>query len=177
MALDRRFKFRQGLSSLYLPYYDQLCADLPDEWQPYQGLRTIDEQTNLWRQGREIPGPNATKERPLGDTVTDAQGGFSPHNYGCATDWTIFVNGKPQWMKLSDPRWKVYQNAIMKARLKWGGDWNMNGKSEDERRKDFPHNELPIACSWRHVREVYAKLGMRSAQEKIEAANLLALKG
>jgi hypothetical protein len=155
---ERRGKIRPGLSSLYLPFYDALCAALPDEWAPFQGLRTVEEQNNLFALGRSKPGK----------IVTKAQGGSSPHNYGCATDWTIFVDGKPVWMKPEDPRWQVYADAIRKAGAQWGGDWNNNGQWRDERFLDMPHNELPINCSWKHVYVEFSKNGMRAAQEYIE---------
>jgi hypothetical protein len=157
---QRRAKIRQGLSSLYVKHYDALCGLLPPEWAPYQGLRSIEVQAQLWKQGRVTPGPKITNAKP----------GQSPHNYGCASDWTIFEDGKPVWMTKDDPRWRVYANAIEKVGLRWGADWNMNGKIDDERFLDLPHNELPIDCSWTHVYGVFTKNGMRAAQEHIEKA-------
>lgn len=160
--MERRARFRQGLSSLYLPYYDALCGVLPPPWQPYAGLRTMDEQARIWAQGRSSPGK----------IVTNAGAGESAHNYGCASDWTVFDDhGNPVWMVASDPRWKEYQDALEKVQLRWGGDWNGNGRQDDEHFIDDPHNELVIACSWRHVAQVLAQNGMRAAQEKIEEAH------
>lgn len=156
--MERRTRFRQGLSSLYLPYYDALCNLLGPEWQPIQGLRTVEEQDRLYAQGRSTPGK----------IVTWAKGGTSPHNYGCATDWVVFEDGKPVW-DLPMERWREYQNAIEKVGLRWGADWNRNGLTEDEKKIDLPHNELVITCSWKHVYHVLAKTGMRAAQEHIEA--------
>lgn len=156
MLTDRRSKFRKGLSSLYLPYYDALCGILPDYWQPYQGLRSIDEQDLLYAQGRSRPGP----------IVTWSKGGTSAHNYGCATDWVRFEGILPLW-NLKD--WTEYQQALEKVGLKWGADWNQNGRSDDETKIDRPHNELVIACSWRHVHQILNAQGMLAAQQHIEA--------
>ncbi len=155
---ERKVKFRKGLSSLYLPIYDFLCQELTPEWAPFRGFATFDEQTALYNQGRTTPGPK----------VTNASAGMSPHNYGCATDWTIFEDGKPLWMKIEDFRWRTYQQALEKIGARWGADWNRNGDSRDEHFIDGPHNELPIDCSWRHVALEYSKNGMRAAQEYIE---------
>ena len=154
---ERRIKFRQGLSTLYQPVYDALCAALPEEWAPFQGLRTVAAQDLLFAQGRVSPGPK----------VTNAKGGQSPHNYGCATDWTIFVGGQPVWLPRKDPQWAVYVAACIKAGARWGGDWNGNGV-EDKSDFDRPHNELSIECAWAQVNLVLIKNGMRSAQEYIE---------
>ena len=143
----RRSKFRQGLSTLYLPFYDELCERLPMEWNPYSGLRTFDEQTALWNQGR------ITK----GSIVTNAKAGESAHNYGCASDWTIWENDNPIWMHKDDPRWAVYFSAIDKAALKKGSDFG-----------DTDHNEVLIACDWPHILIAFNVGGMVAAQQKIE---------
>jgi len=52
-----------------------------------QGLRTFEEQNELYKEGRTKPS----------QVVTNAKGGQSNHNYGLAVDLCPFVNGKPQW--------------------------------------------------------------------------------
>jgi hypothetical protein len=150
---DRRTKFRKGLSSLYLPYYDALCAELPPEWAPYYGFRSFNQQDNLFALGRTIA--------PIGKqhTVTNARGGESPHNYGCATDWILWEDGKPIWAKSDDPRWLVYVDAVKRVGLRPGAEFSI---------VDCPHNELKISCSWKHVLLAYNQNGMTSAQEHIE---------
>lgn len=32
--------------------------------------------------------------------------------------------------------------AALKIKVRWGGDWNRNGRSDDEHFKDFPHIEI-----------------------------------
>lgn len=154
---ERKVRFRKGLSTLYLPIYDFLCQELPPEWAPFQGIRTVDEQDQIYMLGRTRPGK----------IVTNAKGGQSPHNYGCATDWTIFLAGQPQWMGDKDLRWLAYSQAIEKVGARWGGDWSGTHGSN---RTDFdkPHNELKIDCSWVHVYLEFAKNGMTAAQQYIE---------
>lgn len=159
--MTRREQFRKGLSTLYLPYYDALCETLPEEFQPYCGLRTFDEQAILYSKGRSSPGKIVTNSRP----------GQSPHNYGCASDWCLIVDKMPFWPIMGDSFWKEYQQACEKVGLRWGGDWNRNGRSDDERFIDFPHNELVISCSWKHILMAHAQGGMLAAQQKIEVAH------
>ena len=130
---ERRPKFRAGLSALYLPFYDKLCAEMGPYWQPFYGLRTFAEQDALYAQGRSVPG----------SIVTNAKGGESPHNYGCASDWTLWdVSGNPIWMTAKDDRWKTYIDAIAKVGLYSGSLFTD---------VDFPHNELHIQVSWPKV--------------------------
>lgn len=144
--MSRREKFRRGLLSLYLPYYDALCNELPDAWQPTAGYRSITEQNELYAKGRTAPG----------QIVTWAKGGTSAHNYGCATDWAFFENGKPVWS--DDMRiWAPYLNACDKVGLKKGADFG-----------DKPHNELAIAVSWREVYKTLIEHGEEEAQTFLE---------
>ena len=147
LCMNRRDKFKQGLNSLYLPYYEALCLALPDEWQPYSGLRTFDEQTRLWNQGRNAPG----------GIVTNAKAGESAHNWGCGTDWTIWVNNLPVWMSKSDERWKEYIEAVVKVGLRSGEEFG-----------DIDHNELKISCSWPAILHVFSAQGSIAAHQKIE---------
>jgi peptidoglycan L-alanyl-D-glutamate endopeptidase CwlK len=47
------------------------------------GLRTYAEEDELFTHGRTAPGP----------VVTDAHGGYSNHNFGCAVDCYPFLTG------------------------------------------------------------------------------------
>ncbi len=76
-----------------------------------QGLRTFQEQNELFKQGRSKPG----------QIVTNAKGGQSNHNYGLAVDLCPFVNGKPQWNDNNG----FIRIGVEAARqgLDWGGSW------------------------------------------------------
>ena len=149
MSEARRAKFRQGLHHLYLPIYDALCAELPEDWQPFWGVRTFDEQAQIYAQGRTLPGA----------IVTDAEAGESPHNYGCASDWTLFVDKKPLWIALNDSRWAAYQHACANVGARWGGQF---------KHQDRYHNELPINVRWAEIGENYKSKGLNAALTMIE---------
>lgn len=140
--MDRREKFRKGLNRLYLPYYDSLCGVLDEKWQPFFGVRSIPDQDHLYAFGRTIPNSKI---------LTRAKGGESPHNYGCASDWTVFSNGTPLWPAASDKIWQEYQQAIEKVGSRWGADWDGDGYLDEKGLIDCPHNELRIAGTWRQV--------------------------
>jgi peptidoglycan L-alanyl-D-glutamate endopeptidase CwlK len=153
--MTRRQKFRKGLHPLYLPIYDSICTLLPDEFQPYFGLRSFEMQTKLYAKGRT----------EAGSIVTYARAGQSPHNYGCASDWCIWDdNGTvtlrddiPQWNK-KDPKWGTYKWACQKSGGKWLG----------ESMGDYPHNELSLAVPWGRVKIAYDAGGMDEALKFIE---------
>lgn len=115
-----------------------------------QGLRTIQEQNNLYAQGRTKPGA----------IVTNAKGGSSFHNYGLAIDFAILVDkdGNGTYDELSwDIKkdndkdgvadWLEVVNTFEAAGWEWGGKWSSI--------KDYPHLQKTFGYSWQHLLEKY----------------------
>jgi peptidoglycan LD-endopeptidase CwlK len=74
-------------------------------------MRDKESQNALYAQGRTAPGR----------IVTNAKGGESFHNYGCAFDFVPIVNGKAQW---DDIRTFEKCGAIAESLgLEWAGNW------------------------------------------------------
>jgi peptidoglycan LD-endopeptidase CwlK len=85
------------------------------------GLRTYDEQNDLYAQGRTKPG----------NIVTNARGGYSNHNFGIAFDIGVFEGTK----YLDDsPKYKAVGALGMDLGLEWGGNWKTI--------QDEPHFQL-----------------------------------
>lgn len=90
-----------------------------------QGLRTWQEQDQLYAKGRTVP--------PIGKAfvVTNAKGGQSYHNFGLAFDIVVLDSvGKADW-DTSHPGWSVAANIGKSVGLEWGGDFKSI--------KDLPH--------------------------------------
>lgn len=134
--MTKRLQIRAELNELYIPIYDALCNQLPEYFQPIAGFRSFSSQDSLYAKGRTEPGL----------IVTRARGGQSPHNYGCATDWALFEDGKPVW-EIRDKRWKEYESACAKAGALWGGTFG-----------DYPHNELALKVRWKEICKIYESL-------------------
>lgn len=145
---NKREYYKKGLSPLYLPYYQALCDNLDNYWQPYCGYRSIEDQVKLYAIGRM----GKEGEKP----VTKAKGGESAHQYGCGSDWCIWVYNKPEWNK-KNKKWIELEQACAKAGLLWGGLFG-----------DWPHVELSIKVSWKEVNQVRIKEGDAAAQEFIK---------
>lgn len=85
------------------------------------GLRTYDEQNDLYAQGR-------TKS---GKIVTNARGGYSNHNFGIAFDIGVFEGSR----YLDDsPKYKAVGLLGTDLGLEWGGNWKTI--------QDEPHFQL-----------------------------------
>lgn len=98
-----------------------------------QGLRTVEEQNELYAQGRTKPGR----------IVTNAKGGYSYHNYGLAFDFAIMKDdGSVSWNV--DDKWKRVGAIGKSLGLEWGGDWTSF--------KDYPHFQYTFGLSLADLR-------------------------
>jgi peptidoglycan L-alanyl-D-glutamate endopeptidase CwlK len=109
------------------------------------GTRTVAEQQALYAQGR------TTK----GDIVTWVDGvkKKSNHNYlpSRAVDIAPYpINWKDREsfvylagyvMATAD---RLYAEGKIKHKIRWGGDWNQNDRTNDEKQTDTPHFEIII---------------------------------
>lgn len=77
-----------------------------------QGYRSIEEQNRLYAQGRQTKG----------NIVTNAKGGDSFHNHGCAFDYCFLVNKKASY-SLPDSAWKKIADLGVKLGLEAGYYW------------------------------------------------------
>ena len=79
-------------------------------------LRDFESQRALYAQGRTKPGR----------IVTNADAGFSYHNYGVAFDFVPIVNGKCIWN--DDQLWAKCGLVAREVGLEWGGHWKFEDK-------------------------------------------------
>jgi len=110
-----------------------------------QGIRSFEESDRLYALGRTIKGDNASPEHPMGDIVTNAPGGSSPHNYGLAWDFEMITNGKVDWVV--GPIWLQVVAIVKKHGFAWGGDFKSI--------KDCPHFENWCGYKWRDLRAMH----------------------
>lgn len=77
----------------------------------YCTYRSPEEQNELYKIGRSLPGK----------IVTNARGGQSWHNFRAAFDFVPMLNGKPQW---ADKKLYAKCGAIAESLdLEWAGRW------------------------------------------------------
>ncbi len=144
---ERLARFSVGLYPLFLPRYTGLFKQLPADWAPYCGVRSMIDQARAFASGRTAPGK----------IVTNARASESPHEYGCAVDLTIFdAQGNPQW---DHNRWNELEIAAKKCGLRWGGDFTSL--------PDRPHCELPLLVSWKEIGAVCRSQGLSAALQAI----------
>lgn len=99
----------------------------PVDFTVIEGVRTEERQRQLVRNGAS-------------QTLN------SRHLTGHAVDCAPLVNGAIPWNDKT--QFKAVSDAMFAAakelgvKIRWGGDWNENGRSDDERFYDGPHFEL-----------------------------------
>lgn len=123
------------------------------------GVRTYSEQDALYAKGRTAPGMK----------VTNARGGYSPHNFNVAVDFTKHDGRGTYGGKLKpiyeSPGYRILGEEARKLGLEWGGDWK--GTVVDE-----PHVQLPLKAkgvSWDMMREWYAAGGILRVFTELDA--------
>ena len=122
-----------GVHPRLVQAYHQLSAALAELGHPIivtDGLRTADQQAQLYAQGRTLPGR----------IVTHADGILRRSNhqakadgFGHAIDCAFLVENRPSWAERHP--WQLYGEAAKALGLVWGGSW--------PRFPDRPHIELP----------------------------------
>jgi len=104
------------------------------EFMVVEGLRTKQRQQQLYAQGRTSKGPIVTW------TLN------SKHIDGLAVDLAPVVNGKIDWS--DSKKFDAIAKAIFMAaaelgvKIRWGADWNQNGRPREKSESDSPHFEL-----------------------------------
>jgi peptidoglycan L-alanyl-D-glutamate endopeptidase CwlK len=93
-------------------------------------LRDADAQNALYAHGRtraQLDGAGlADVQAEPGSIVTNAQGGDSYHQYGCALDVVPVVNGKPVWYTegAAGTLWTRLGAIGERCGLDWAGRWH-----------------------------------------------------
>ncbi len=95
-------------------------------------LRTWEEQSRLYNQGRSAPGR----------IVTYAKAGESYHNYGLAFDVVEIKNGRAIW---KNPNWQKIGDFGKALGFEWGGDWQNPDRPHFQMRFGKHHTELAQA--------------------------------
>lgn len=102
-----------------------------------EGVRTPERQKELYAQGRTKPGPKVTWTLASNHFVNPKTG------YGHAVD---LVPYPVDWETLS--KFDAIQKAMFAAAkelgvtIRWGANWNRNGKPREKGETDSPHFEL-----------------------------------
>lgn len=100
-----------------------------------EGLRTLERQKQLYAQGRTAPGKVVTWTLK------------SKHLDGLAVDLApIKTDGQIDWTDLSKfdalARAMFTAAAELGVKIRWGADWNQNGRPREKGESDSPHFEL-----------------------------------
>ena len=138
-----------------------LCIDAKVPIRIVQGGRTIDEQNNLYAQGRTQEqlnkiGLNNVKARPDLPKVTNAKGGDSWHNFFLAFDFCL-LRGEKQisWNRDEDldkdgqKDWNEVVQIFMALGFDWGGSWSSF--------PDYPHLQKIYGLTLMNAKKLLAE--------------------
>lgn len=113
-----------------------------------QGLRTFQEQEQLYAIGRTKPGKK----------VTNAKAGQSIHNYGLAVDICLIIDGKTaSWDTAKDwdndkiADWYECVKIFAKYGWEWGGNWKTFKDLPHFEKKSIKTKTSEIKTTWRNL--------------------------
>ncbi len=103
-----------------------------------EGLRTRQRQQQLYDQGRTTSGPVVTWT--MKSNHLKQEDGF-----GHAVDLAVIIGGVVHWER-SDPVSKAMFEASRRlgTAIRWGADWDRDGKPRERGETDSPHFELVL---------------------------------
>lgn len=124
-----------GVSKSLAAAVDFAADKLPFDVLVVEGVRTVARQRELYAQGRTAPGKVVTWTM------------MSQHIGGRAVDLApLLADGSVDW---SDPKKFDAINTAMQdaakvvgVRIRWGADWDVDGKPRERGETDSPHFEL-----------------------------------
>lgn len=132
-SIDQLNLLHPKLRDIAMKAYNEAVGATPTGVHPIitQGYRTFAESDKLYQQGRTTPG----------EIVSNAKAGQSFHNYGCAIDFCLVINGKESWKV--DDNWMKVVTIFKSHGFEWGGDWKSL--------KDYPHLQMRFGYTWRQL--------------------------
>lgn len=102
----------------------------PVDFSVIEGVRTLDRQKQLYAQGRTAPGKVVTWTMK------------SKHIEGKAVD-LLPATGWDNLISFDQVAKAMFQAAAeLGVKIRWGADWNSNGKPREKGETDSPHFEL-----------------------------------
>lgn len=109
----------------------------PVDFKVIEGVRTPERQKQLYAQGRTKPGNIVTWTLKSNHFVNPKTGkGHAVDLLVAPYDW----KDGPQWKQMADAMMKAAEQCGVTIR--WGKDWNMNGRPGEKGETDSPHFEL-----------------------------------
>lgn len=144
ISLERCQKLHPDVRQEAIDTLEKIETILPDNIRVrvVQGLRTIEEQNDLYAQGRTKPGK----------IITKARGGKSFHNYGLAIDFALLYD-KDNNGSFEELSWDINKDFDKNMKKDWdevveqfeAKGWEWGGKWRTF--KDYPHVQKTFGYS------------------------------
>lgn len=133
ISIERLEQLHPKVKDTFKSFIEDIEKEFNTTFRIVQGLRTIQEQNDLYAQGR-------TKK---GKIVTNAKGGSSFHNYGLGIDIAELKNGNINWSF----DYSKLKPIAKKYNIEWGGDWKTI--------IDKPHYQVSFGYTWQQLFDKY----------------------
>lgn len=153
ISIERAKKLHPLIADEVIKIIDEAETKLPANVavRIVQGLRTFEEQDELYQKGRTTAGPKVTNAKP----------GSSYHQYGLALDFALLIdkNGDGIYDELS---WSLTDDMDKDGQKDWFEvivtfkKYGYESGAEWRTFKDYPHLQKPFGYSWKQLYTKYA---------------------
>jgi peptidoglycan L-alanyl-D-glutamate endopeptidase CwlK len=134
---ERSLKNLEGVHPKLVAVVKEAIQITTQDFMVIEGVRTQARQDELWAQGRTKPGPVVTWVKEV------ASHGVHKDGYGYAVDLCPYPVDWNDLSKFDAIAKAMFQaGANLDVLLRWGADWNRNGKPRERGESDSPHFEL-----------------------------------
>lgn len=130
-----------GVHPRLVAVVERAVALCPLQIMVIEGVRTLQRQQLLYDQGRTTPGKIVT-------WTLESKHRAQADGYGHAVDVAPVINGAIPWTDTSAfdrvARAMLAAAAELGTPLRWGADWDRDGKPRERGETDSPHFELHL---------------------------------
>lgn len=153
ISYERAKKLHPSVVDEVIKIIDEIEEDLPVNLavRIVQGLRTFEEQDELYQKGRTTKGPRVTNAKP----------GSSYHQYGLAVDFAILVD-KNNDGKFDELSWSITDDKDRDTIADWFEviqvfkKYGWESGAEWRTFKDYPHVQKTFGHTWKDLYMKYA---------------------
>lgn len=134
---ERSLKNLQGVNPKLVSVVKRAIQITEQDFMVIEGVRTQARQDELWAQGRTKPGPVVTWVKEV------SSHGIHKDGYGRAVDvcpYPVDWNDLTKFDAIAQAMFAASEELDIP--LRWGADWNRNGKLRERGETDSPHFEL-----------------------------------
>lgn len=137
---NRSQKNLEGVHPLLISVVEKAIKITSVDFAVIEGVRTVERQGELYAQGRTKPGPIVTWTMRSRHFVHEDGFGHAVDLAPYPIDWSSTPENLARFDAVALAMFRAA--ASLNVRLRWGADWDQDGRPREKGESDSPHFEL-----------------------------------